>query len=97
MKAKYDRTFEYGKKISKYLIIFALILCVASLVFASQGSYLQMILVIATIGLMIATIVVMYKYCRCPYCGKHIMMGILAVTNCPRCRRSLTTGKKVKK
>ena len=34
---------------------------------------------------------------RCPYCGKHIMLGVLAVKDCPRCRRNLATGKKIKK
>lgn len=96
MKARYDRTFEYGKNISKYFIIFAILLCVASLL-VPQGTYLQGIMIIATLALLVATVVVLYKYCRCPYCGKRIMMGVLRVTSCPRCRRSLTTGKKIKK
>ena len=27
--------------------------------------------------------------------GKHIMHGVLAVKDCPRCRRNLATGKKI--
>lgn len=97
MKARYDRTFEYGKKISKYLLIFAILLCLASLFLAPEGSYLQAALVILTFVLMLSTIYVMYRYCRCPYCGKRIMTGVLTVTACPRCHRSLTSGKKIKK
>lgn len=95
MKARFDRTFEYGRNISKYLVIFAIVLCVFSLL-VPQGTYVQFILIAATFGLIVATIVVMYKYCRCPYCGKRIMMGVLQIKACPRCRRSLTTGKKMR-
>ena len=35
--------------------------------------------------------------CRCPNCGKVIFLGVLAVNTCPRCKRSLVTGNKVKK
>ena len=97
MKARYDRTFDYGKKMSKYLIIFSLIVCVASLLFTETGSVAQVVLLCATIGLIVATLVVMYKFCRCPYCGKHIMMGVLVVKSCPRCHRDLSSGKKTKK
>lgn len=95
MKAKFDRTFEYGKNISKYCVIFAIALCVLSLL-VPQGTYLQVILIAATLAMLVATVVVMYKFCRCPYCGKRIMLGVLRVKSCPRCRRSLTTGKKMK-
>lgn len=97
MKARYDRTFEYGKKIAKYLVIFAIILCLASLFLAPEGSYLQVTLVVVSFVLMVSTLFVMYKYCRCPYCGKRIMTGVLTITACPRCHRSLTSGKKIKK
>ena len=30
-------------------------------------------------------------------CGKIIFMGVLAITDCPNCKRNLTTGKKSKK
>ena len=95
MKARFDRTFEYGRNISKYLVIFAIVLCVLSLL-VPQGTYVQIVIIAATLALTIATFVVLYKYCRCPYCGKRIMIGVLRVTVCPRCRRSLTSGKKIK-
>ena len=51
----------------------------------------------ATLILFIATVVIIVRECRCPHCGKVIFLGVLAVTSCPKCKRSLTTGKKVKK
>lgn len=95
MKAKFDRTFEYGRKMAKSCVLFAVVLCVLGL-FMPQGTYLQVILIAATLAMLAATVVVMYKFCRCPYCGKRIMLGVLRVKFCPRCRRSLTTGKKMK-
>ena len=56
-----------------------------------QGRELTKKLIIA------AVIYVMVKYCRCPHCGKRIMFGVLKITVCPSCRRSLITGKKAKK
>lgn len=95
MKARFDRTFEYGKKMSKNCVIFAVALCVMSL-FMPRNTYLQGIFIVATLALMVTAVVMMYKYCRCPYCGKRIMMGVLRVKACPRCRRNLSTGKKMK-
>lgn len=96
MKARFDRTFEYGKKMSKYCVIFAIALCVLSLLMP-QGTYLQGIFIAATLVMIVAAFVMMYKYCRCPYCGRRIMMGVLRVKTCPGCRRNLTTGKKTGK
>lgn len=95
MKARFDRTFEYGRNIAKYCVIFAVALCVLSLLMP-QGTYLQTIFVVVTLAMMVATVVVMYKYCRCPYCGRRIMLGVLRAKTCPSCRRNLTTGKKMK-
>ncbi len=96
MKAKYNNTFEYGRKIAKYLAFFALGVCAASLL-APEGSAVKAVLLAAGFVLLAATLVVMYKFCRCPYCGKRILTGILTLSNCPRCRRSLVSGKKVKR
>ena len=56
-----------------------------------------MLLCALTAAIFIGTIICVYQFCRCPYCGKHIMLGVLAVKDCPRCRRNLATGKKIKK
>ena len=50
-----------------------------------------------TLLLFIAIIYIAVKFCRCPNCGKMILLGVLAIETCPRCKHSLTTGKKVKK
>lgn len=97
MKAHYDRTFEYGQKIVKYLLILVIVLGLASALLVPQNSTAQWVLVIAAFAMIAAALFVIYKYCRCPYCGKRIFGGVLAVKSCPKCRRNLVTGKKVKK
>ena len=97
MKAKFDSDFNYGTKISKYLLVAAILGALASILLAPAGSILQMILVGVTTIIIISNFCVIYKYCRCPYCGKHIMMGALRVKVCPACNRNLQTGKKTKK
>ena len=97
MKTRYANTFEYGQKLAKYLIGFAVVICLASVLFMPKGSIVQTIAAILGMALIVATIYVTYKYCRCPHCGKHIVAGVFAVKTCPACRRSLVTGKKIRK
>ena len=96
MKAKYENTLEYGKNISKWLVLFSAILAIASLLLFPAGSAQQLILLVGSVVCFVAAIVVIVKYCRCPYCGKMIITGVLVVTHCPSCRRDLKTGKKSK-
>ena len=97
MKARYDRTFEYGKKIVLYLVILVIVLGLAAALLVPEKSTPQIILIIGAFACLAAALFVVYKYCRCPYCGKRIFGGVLAVKSCPKCRRNLITGKKVKK
>lgn len=96
MKARFNDTFDYGKKLSKWMVIISVVLALASLLLFPAGSVNKLITVIASIVCFISTIVIIYKFCRCPYCGKRIFMGVLVVTHCPACKRNLKTGKKNK-
>ena len=97
MKRVYENTFIQGRELTKKFMIAAVISCIMSLVCSGIGSPFQSVFFFLTIVIFVATIYVMYKYCRCPHCGRHIMLGVLKITTCPRCRRSLITGKKMKK
>ena len=97
MKARFKRTFEYGKNIARYLLVAAFAFGLAAFLLVPDNKPAQLILILASSGTLIAMLVVLYQYYRCPYCGKRIVAGALAVSSCPACRRSLSTGKKVKK
>ena len=67
------------------------------LFFTQEGTVLQAVLVILTLVFMVAAITVVFLYSRCPSCGKVIALGVLQATCCPRCKRNLVTGQKMKK
>ena len=97
MKVQYESKFSYGQRIVRYLLFAVIALSLAAGLLTPKGSTQQTILVLTAFALIAALLGVIYKYCRCPYCGKRIFAGVLAVKSCPKCRRNLTTGKKVKK
>ena len=97
MKAKFDRSFERGRELVRYLMLCTIVSAVAALLLTEMGSIPQAVLIVLSFVLLIAMITVAYRMCRCPYCGKHIIAGALTLKCCPACNRDLSTGKKVKK
>ena len=97
MKVRYKPTFEYGRNLAKYLLVGSVVFVLAALMLVPGGSVAQAILIALSFVLMAALVFVIVKYCRCPYCGRVIAAGVLRTTVCPGCRRSLSTGRKVKK
>ena len=97
MKNMRTRNFEDTKSLIKTLVVLAVICCVGGLFFTAEGSRLQLILVLLTLVFMVAALVVVFLYSRCPSCGKVIAFGVLKATCCPRCKRNLVTGQKMKK
>ena len=97
MKVRYKPTFEYGKNMAKYLLVGSVLFALAALLLVPTGSVAQVILMLISLAVLIALIVVIVKFCRCPYCNRVIAAGLLQVKVCPGCRRSLSTGKKMKK
>ena len=97
MKNMRTRNFEDTKSLVKTLVVLAVICCVGCLFFTQEGSVLQAVLVVLTLVFMVAAIVVVFLYSRCPSCGKVIALGVLQATCCPRCKRNLVTGQKMKK
>lgn len=97
MKAKFDSNFSYGIKLAKYVLAAAIISALSTAFLTPPGSVIQLIMVALTTVIIISNFYIIYKYCRCPFCGKHIMMGAFRVKVCPACNRNLQTGKKTKK
>ena len=67
-------SFEYGRKLAIRLVIAASVCCVISLL-CPEGSYYQFGFVALTAAIFVGTIICVYQFCRCPYCGKHIMLS----------------------
>lgn len=94
---KRNRNFEDTKSLIKTLVVLAIICCVACLFFTQENSTPQLVMLVLTLFFMAATLLVVVLYSRCPSCGKIIAFGVLKATCCPRCKRNLITGKKMKK
>ena len=92
----YINSFIRGRDLLKKLLVGDMATAVLALIFKANPMVMG-IFSIATIILFLAIIYITVKYCRCPNCGKVIVIGVLAVDACPRCKRNLVTGKKMKK
>ena len=97
MKARYESGFERGQYLVRYFMVGAIACGVCALFFTQTGTPANVVLIFLSMGLLIGMIVCAWKFCRCPYCGRRIIAGALAVTVCPACSRDLRSGKKVKK
>ena len=86
--------FESGRQAAKILALLSVGTCVASLM--AEAEAVKLALAILTMALFVAIFAVAALRCRCPHCGKTVIFGLWNATTCPRCKRSLTTGNKVK-
>ena len=89
--------YERGRNIVRVLVVLAIILGVAALMFTQENSREQMLLVIGSAACVVGVIVVARLLCVCPHYGKRIVSGVLVLRVCPKCRHDLLTGAKVKK
>ncbi len=92
----YISGFTRGRELLKKLLIGDLVSAVLAMITRSNPMMMGLFSGL-TLLLFGAIIYIDVKYCRCPNCGKVILLGVLAIDACPRCKRNLVTGKKVKK
>ena len=90
-------SYETARGRLRSVMIAAAVACAGSVLTPQNFLPLKMFFTVATVLLFVAVVLIIVRECRCPYCGKIIFMGALSATHCPRCKRSLTTGKKYKK
>ena len=90
-------SYDTARSRLRTVMIAVAVACAGSLLTPQSFLELKMFLTIATVMLFVVMAVIIVRDCRCPHCGKIIFMGALSATHCPRCKRSLTTGKKYKK
>ncbi len=92
----YVNSFVRGRELLKRLLV-GDVLCALAATFLRGNPTLMALFSAAVLLIFGAIIYVAVRYCRCPGCGKVIVLGVLAIRTCPRCKRDLVTGKKVKK
>ncbi len=92
----YINSFMRGRELLKKLLVGDLAAAVLATFFRNTPT-MMFFFSVMTLLMFVSIIYVAMKFCRCPNCGKRIFLGVLAIDTCPRCKHSLTTGKKVKK
>ncbi len=97
MKPIYTSSFARGQKTVRWLLALAIISGLAGYILLPEQSTPQLLVFLLSLGLLVSIPVVASRSCRCPYCGKSIVAGVLVVSTCPNCKRNLYTGDKVKK
>ena len=89
--------YEAARGRLKTVMFASIVACAGSLLTPQAYLQMKMFFTIATVILFGTLVFIIVRDCRCPHCGKIIFFGALSATHCPRCKRSLTTGKKQKK
>lgn len=90
--------FQKAVSVSRGLLLAALVLCVLGLTMGgAEVATLRAVFTGVAMFLVLLALYFIFRYCRCPYCGKQIFFGVSRATSCPRCRRNFVTGKKVKR
>ena len=97
MKPSFPNTFARGQKLVRYLLALSILAAAAGLLLYAEHTTQQLLCIVLSLAMMVGVIVVIVRDCRCPSCGKRIIGGVLVLDTCPRCKRNLYTGDKVKK
>ena len=97
MKTNLTSSFARGQKKVRWLLVLAIGAGLCGLLLFSEKSAPQLLFYVLSLGLLISIPFVAKRECRCPYCGKSVISGVLVLEICPKCKRNLYTGEKVKK
>lgn len=83
-------------KTAKHMTVVCMVLSVVCALVAllgySEASTARAYLTMAAFLFMVISLVVLYGFCRCPWCGKRLSSGVLRMKVCPHCNRDLETG-----
>lgn len=88
--------FDRARNLVKLLLVLCVLFAAAGVITNGGGTALPMYSAVLSIVCFVLAFVVIFLYCKCPYCGKVIYLGLFKATHCPKCRRSFETGAKKK-
>lgn len=93
----YGNSFVTGRELAKKLAILAFVTALFAFACGFFLPQIQLVVTAFNFVVMGVLVYVIATRCKCPHCGKTITFGVLNATVCPRCKRSLISGKKVKR
>ena len=84
--------FDRARNLVKFLLALCVMFGVVGVITNGNGTVLPMYSAVLSLACFVLSFVVIFLFCKCPYCGKVVYLGLFKATHCPTCRRSFETG-----
>ena len=88
--------FDKARNLVKFLLALCLLFGLAGIIISDKGLAFSVYFSLASMICFVLTFIVIALFCKCPYCGKVVYLGLFKATHCPKCRRNFETGVKKK-
>lgn len=88
--------FKTARRLVMIFMGLSFVCAVGGMIFIRPGTQASVYAVVLSFGLMVLALVLLFGFCRCPWCGKRITAGMMKVEVCPHCKRNIDTGMKAK-
>ena len=89
-------SIKTARKALRVFMILAVVLAIVGLVFITPGTVLSLYISGGAMVCMIIAMILLFGYCKCPWCGKRITAGLMKAEYCPFCKKDFDTGLKYK-
>ena len=86
-----------ARKLVMWTMVLSVICAVAGLLFFEPGTVASLYITVAAFGLMVVSIVILFGFCRCPWCGQRVTHGLMKAEYCPHCKKDFDTGLRYRK
>ena len=90
-------SFQTAKKTVITLMAVIVVFCVTALIMRGSNEPVAAILSYSALALLAFLTSTIFKWLRCPYCGKVLLRKLVWLKVCPECKRNLDTGLREKK
>ena len=78
----------------KACLVLCIVLCVISIFTTTLDPQLSFLATLVSGLSFVISFVIALIFCKCPYCGKRILLGMFKLKRCPKCHRDLATGER---
>ena len=85
-----------ARRLLMFFMIVAVALALIGLIFLEPGTVISVYVTLISFGCMVAAIIILLGYCKCPWCGKRITANLMKAEYCPYCKKDFETGLKHK-
>ncbi len=88
-------SLDTAKRLTTVFLVGCLLCCLAALLLPASDA-VRMLFSWGAIALAVLGGASLLLFCRCPFCGAHLIRNLYKLKACPVCRRDFVTGVKKK-